>query len=100
MLNLKLSFLSSEDGEVFFFVIIDFDEEVWDFFVGVVDVENVVKYEVELKEKIEFLDMFNEIAENFEKGLTVLRAGRDVARRVGNDVDMFEEGDELFVELI
>jgi tetratricopeptide (TPR) repeat protein len=100
LLNSKPPPPPSEDGEVSSSATIDPDEEVWDPFVGAADAENVAKYEAELKEKIESSDTPNEIAENSEKGLTALRAGRDVARRAGNDVDMLEEGDELFAESI
>jgi tetratricopeptide (TPR) repeat protein len=77
------------------------EEEIWDPFVGAADAENVAKYEAELKEKEDTSDALHlAVAGNSEKGLTALRAGREIARRAGSDVDMLEDGDELFAESI
>lgn len=74
-------------------------EEIWDPFVGAADAENVAKYMAENEAKgSDAKD--DDFAEQSEAGLSALRAGRDVARRSGIDVDMLEDADEKFAKAI
>ena len=74
-------------------------EEIWDPFVGAADAENVAKYMAENQAK-ESGAKDADFAAQSEAGLSALRAGRDVARRSGTDVDMLEDADEKFAEAI
>lgn len=74
-------------------------EEIWDPFVGAADAENVAKYMAENQAK-ESGAKDDDFAAQSEAGLSALRAGRDVARRSGTDVDMLEDADEKFAEAI
>lgn len=74
-------------------------EEIWDPFVGAADADNVAKYMAENRAK-ESGAKDADFAAQSEAGLSALRAGRDVARRSGTDVDMLEDADEKFAEAI
>lgn len=83
------------------------EEEVWDPFLRAADPENVAKYEAEMRAAEAANDVAatrDEPKDEFdtysERGLESLRAGRDLARRGGKDVDMLEDADERFAEAI
>jgi len=85
-------------------------DDVWDPFIGAADAENVAKYEAELAsasetsadavEANESRETTTDAASRAEAGLEALRAGRDLARRGGENVDTLEDADEMFADAI
>jgi len=85
-------------------------DDVWDPFIGAADAENVAKYEAELAsasetsadavEANESRETTTDAASRAEAGLEALRAGRDLARRGGENVDALEDADEMFADAI
>ncbi len=86
----------------------DDDDDVWDPFIGAADAENVAKYEAELANATSSADGVDadeprgdkDVASCAEDGLGALRAGRDLARRGGDNVDDLEDADEMFADAI
>ena len=86
----------------------DDDDDVWDPFIGAADAENVAKYEAELANATSSADGVDadeprgdkDVASCAEDGLGALRAGRDRARRGGDNVDDLEDADEMFADAI
>lgn len=85
-------------------------DDVWDPFIGAADAENVAKYEAELAsasetpadavEANESRETTADAASRAEAGLEALRAGRDLARGGGKNVDALEDADEMFADAI